>query len=281
MTAVDEQATSPGRASRAGPLRHQAEARAAAPTSASPATGWLTQLLRRPEAGAAGGLLATIIIFALLPGAANLYSLQGSMTFLTLSAELGIIATAAALLIIAGEFDLSVGSMIGFAGVVIGLTVRELGLPLWGGIASAFAVAILVGYLNGLIVVKTRLPSFIVTLASLFILRGLSIGITRARHRPHADPLHPRRRARPLDRRPVQRPPPHRLLPVDGRAGLDRDAQRRHPLRHRHPDVDRLVDRRHRRRRLRADPDPLRQLDLRHRRRRRTSRAMSACRSAG
>ena len=102
------------------------------------------------------------------------------MTFLTLSAELGIIATAAALLIIAGEFDLSVGSMIGFAGVVIGLTVRDLGLPLWGGIGCAFAVAILVGYMNGLIVVKTRLPSFIVTLASLFILRGLSIGITRA-----------------------------------------------------------------------------------------------------
>jgi len=89
------------------------------------ATGWFTKLLRRPEAGAAGGLLATIIIFALLPGASNLYSLQGSMTFLTLSAELGIIATAAALLIIAGEFDLSVGSMIGFAGVVIGLTVHS------------------------------------------------------------------------------------------------------------------------------------------------------------
>jgi len=144
------------------------------------ATGWFTRLVRRPEAGAAGGLIATIVIFALLPGASNLYSLQGSMTFLTLSAELGIIATAAALLIIAGEFDLSVGSMIGFAGVVIGLTVRELGFPLWGGIATAFAVAVLVGYLNGLIVVKTRLPSFIVTLASLFILRGLSIGITRA-----------------------------------------------------------------------------------------------------
>jgi simple sugar transport system permease protein len=142
--------------------------------------GAFTKLLRRPEAGAAGGLLATIIIFALLPGASNLYSLQGSLTFLTLSAELGIIATAAALLIIAGEFDLSVGSMIGFAGVVIGLTVRELGFPLWGGIASAFAVAVFFGYMNGLIVVKTRLPSFIVTLASLFILRGLSIGITRA-----------------------------------------------------------------------------------------------------
>ncbi len=144
------------------------------------AANWFTKLLRRPEAGAAGGLVATIVIFALLPGAANLYSLQGAMTFLTLSAELGIIATATALLIIAGEFDLSIGSMIGFAGVVIGLTVRELGFPLWGGIASAFAVAVLVGYLNGLIVVRTRLPSFIVTLASLFILRGLSIAITRA-----------------------------------------------------------------------------------------------------
>jgi simple sugar transport system permease protein len=143
------------------------------------ATGRLTRALRRPEAGAAAGLVATAILFALLPGAANLYSLQGSMTVLTLSAELGIIATAAALLIIGGEFDLSIGSMIGFAGVVIGLTVRHLGLPLWGGIGCAFAVAVLVGYLNGLIVVKTRLPSFIVTLASLFILRGLSVAITR------------------------------------------------------------------------------------------------------
>ena len=142
-------------------------------------TGWLTKLLRRPEAGAAGGLVATVVIFALLPGAAALYSLQGSMTFLTLSAELGILASAMALLIIAGEFDLSVGSMIGFAGVVIGLTVKYLGLPLWGGVACAFAVAVAVGYFNGLIVVKTKLPSFIVTLASLFILRGLSIGLTR------------------------------------------------------------------------------------------------------
>ncbi len=141
--------------------------------------GWGTRLLRRPEAGAAGGLIAALLIFAFLPGAGALYSLQGSMTFLTLSAELGIIATATALLIIAGEFDLSIGSMIGFAGVVIGLAVREVGLPLWGGVLSAFAVAILVGWFNGAIVVKTRLPSFIVTLASLFILRGLSIGITR------------------------------------------------------------------------------------------------------
>jgi simple sugar transport system permease protein len=143
-------------------------------------TNWLTRLVRRPEAGAAGGLIAALVIFAFLPGARALYSLEGSMTFLTLSAELGILAAAMALLIIAGEFDLSVGSMVGFAGIVIGLTVRELQFPLWGGILAAFGAAVIVGYFNGLIVVKTRLPSFIVTLASLFILRGLSIGITRS-----------------------------------------------------------------------------------------------------
>jgi simple sugar transport system permease protein len=176
MTVADKQAALPGEAARVvAPKR-----RAGAGDERLAAAGTFTRLMRRPEAGAAGGLLATIVIFALLPGASNLYSLQGAMTFLTLSAELGIIATAAALLIIAVEFDLSVGSMIGFAGVVIGLAVRELGLPLWGGIGCAFGAAILVGYLNGLIVVKTKLPSFIVTLASLFILRGLSIAITRA-----------------------------------------------------------------------------------------------------
>ena len=176
MTVMDRQAISPSGVEGLGirSKRHGGADERLARSS------WLTRLLRRPEAGAAGGLVATIIIFALLPGASALYSLQGAMTFLTLSAELGIIAAAAALLIIAGEFDLSVGSMIGFAGIVIGLTVRYLGFPLWGGILSAFAVAVVVGYFNGLIVVKTRLPSFIVTLASLFILRGLSIGITRA-----------------------------------------------------------------------------------------------------
>jgi simple sugar transport system permease protein len=142
--------------------------------------GAFTRLMRRPEAGVFMGLIATFIIFAVLPGSASLYSLQGAMTFLTLAAELGILAAAVALLIIAGEFDLSIGSMVGFAGIVIGLLVTRLGWPLWTSVGSAFAVAVLVGYLNGYITVRTRLPSFIVTLASLFILRGLSIGITRA-----------------------------------------------------------------------------------------------------
>ena len=107
-------------------------------------TSGLTTLMRRPEAGVVVGLLATFAIFAMLPGAAALYSLQGAMTFLTLAAELGILAAAVALLIIAGEFDLSIGSMVGFAGIVIGLSVTRLGWPLWAAIGAAFAVAVLV-----------------------------------------------------------------------------------------------------------------------------------------
>ena len=206
-----------------------------------------TRLMRRPEAGAAGGLIATFVIFALLPGAASLYSLQGSMTFLTLSAELGIIATAAALLIIAGEFDLSVGSMIGFAGVVIGLLRDAARLAALGRRSDRPSRwRSLVGYLNGLIVVKTRLPSFIVTLASLFILRGLSIGITRAVTGRTQIPYILDDAARSLDGDALQRPCPDRPVPVDGPTGLDRDAERWLAVRTGHPDVDRLVDRGHR-----------------------------------
>jgi simple sugar transport system permease protein len=80
---------------------------------------------------------------------------------------------------IAGEFDLSIGSMIGFAGVIIGLGATVYGLPLSLCVLIAFAACMAIGALNGLITVKTGLPSFIVTLASLLILRGLAIAVTR------------------------------------------------------------------------------------------------------
>jgi simple sugar transport system permease protein len=78
---------------------------------------------------------------------------------------------------IAGEFDLSVGSMIGFSGIVIALLSTSAGLPMWLAILIAFALALAIGAVNGFLVIRTGLPSFIVTLASLFTLRGLTIYI--------------------------------------------------------------------------------------------------------
>jgi simple sugar transport system permease protein len=89
-----------------------------------------------------------------------------------------IIASAAALLMIGGEFDLSVGSMIGFAGMMIAIPMVYFGWSAAASTAFAFAGALAIGFLNGWIVVKTRLPSFIVTLASLYILRGLTIALS-------------------------------------------------------------------------------------------------------
>jgi simple sugar transport system permease protein len=101
------------------------------------------------------------------------------VNFLEISAQLGILAVAVALLMIGGEFDLSLGSMVAFAGVVIAILSTQYGWPIWSCIFAAFGAAIVVGYLNGWLVVKTGLPSFIVTLATLFILRGVTLGVTR------------------------------------------------------------------------------------------------------
>ena len=142
-------------------------------------TPLIRRLMIRPELGAVAGAILVLLFFAIVAGRSGMFSMLGVVTFLEVSAQLGIIAIAAALLMIAGEFDLSVGSMIGFAGIVIAIPAAEWGWPLWLCIVIAFGVAVLVGYINGMVVIRTGLPSFIVTLASLFILRGITIGVTR------------------------------------------------------------------------------------------------------
>jgi simple sugar transport system permease protein len=119
------------------------------------------------------------IFFGLVAGNSGLFSAPGIINFLEVSAQLGIIAVAASMLMAGGEFDLSIGSMIGAAGVIIAIPAVQWGWPLWLCILLAFAIACGIGYINGQIVIKSGLPSFIVTLAGLFILRGLTIGFTR------------------------------------------------------------------------------------------------------
>ena len=139
----------------------------------------LKVLLNRPELGALGGSILVFIFFGIVAGDTGMFSAYGTINFLEVSANLGIIAIAAALLMIGGEFDLSVGSMIGFAGICIAIPAIYWGWPLWMSILFAFSMAVLVGYATGFLVVRTGLPSFIVTLAMLFILRGATLAITR------------------------------------------------------------------------------------------------------
>jgi hypothetical protein len=104
-----------------------------------------------------------------------MFNAQGILNWSTVSAQFMIIAVGACMLMIAGEFDLSVGSMIGFAGMSIAIFAVTLQWPVWIAILLTFALCIAIGALNGFIVIRTGLPSFIVTLAFLFILRGFTI----------------------------------------------------------------------------------------------------------
>ena len=72
--------------------------------------------------------MLVLVFFALTAGISGLFSAKGIVNFLEVSAQLGILAAAVALLMIAGEFDLSIGSMIGFAGMVIAIPAVHVGL---------------------------------------------------------------------------------------------------------------------------------------------------------
>ena len=134
----------------------------------------LPELARRPELGAVGGLIV-VTLFFLATADKAMFSAAGVLNFLSPAAQLGILAVGAGLLMIAGEFDLSLGSMVAFAGLVFGATLTVWQAPLPVAVLVTFAFAIVVGGLNAQIVLKTGLPSFIVTLAFLFILRGLTL----------------------------------------------------------------------------------------------------------
>ena len=136
-----------------------------------------SKIRRRPEVGSFFVML--IVIFAIgFASDGNAFNPLGLKNNLSIIAQFGIIATGACLLMIAGDFDLSIGSMIGFAGMSMAMMLKW-GLPFGIGEASpvsAFFITLVftltLGWLIGTIVVRSKLSSFIVTLAFLFFLRG-------------------------------------------------------------------------------------------------------------
>ena len=132
-------------------------------------------LMHRPEFGSIAGTVLVFALFGIFAGGSGMFALDGVMNWAQVAAYLGIIAVGACVLMIAGEFDLSIGSMIGFAGTMMAVPAMFMGWPMWASVLFAFAGCMALGWLNGYLVVRTRLPSFIVTLAFMFILRGLTL----------------------------------------------------------------------------------------------------------
>ena len=138
----------------------------------------MRRFLGRPEFGSISGALLVFALFGIVAGDSGMFSMEGVVNWGTVAAFLGIIAVGAALLMIGGEFDLSIGSMIGFAGMMVSIPALYWGWPLWAATLFTFALCMTLGAFNGWVVVKTGLPSFIVTLAFFFVLRGLSLAVS-------------------------------------------------------------------------------------------------------
>jgi simple sugar transport system permease protein len=137
----------------------------------------LSALLRRPEVGAA---VAALIIFGYFALSTEAFSKPaGASTWIFTSSSFAIMAVAVALLMIGGEFDLSAGAMTGFTGLITGIMMTHYHANVWLSILISLVAALGVGFINGFLVMKTGLPSFIVTLGTFFVLRGVDLAVTK------------------------------------------------------------------------------------------------------
>lgn len=140
--------------------------------------GLVRSLFRRVEVGALIGAVVIWVFFASIKP--DLWvSITGVSRILDQATTLGIMGVAVALLMIGGEFDLSAGVMTGTTGLIAGLLGVRAGWNIWTAMLASLIFAAAVGFVNGWLVVRTRLPSFIVTLATFFVLRGANVGVTR------------------------------------------------------------------------------------------------------
>jgi len=128
-----------------------------------------------PEFGALVGLLLVFIMFCFT--ATRFLTMESLAGIVTVASELGIVAAGVTFLMITGEFDLSVGSTFGFSAMILAITANA-GFPLWIGFLLALVVAFFIGLINGLITVKFMIPSFITTLGTLMLWRGILLAIT-------------------------------------------------------------------------------------------------------
>jgi simple sugar transport system permease protein len=136
-------------------------------------------LVGRPETGALFGAAVLFLIFAFIAPSADLFLTRTNLAGMaSITAELAIVAMAVTLLMIAGQFDLSVGSSLGLSSMLVPWLMVQHDVPALEAFVIAFLAAVGIGLLNGGILVVFRIPSFIITLGTLLILRSLVLKVS-------------------------------------------------------------------------------------------------------
>ena len=143
--------------------------------------GWLRRFFQIPEMGAVVGLIGVFCIFMVAPLSRAIYlnrTIAGTARVLDTSASFGVLAVAISMLMISGEFDLSIGFMTGSVGIIVGILATQYGVPLIVAMGIALVFAVLIGLFNGFMRILTGLPSFVITLGTMFVLRSANFAVT-------------------------------------------------------------------------------------------------------
>ncbi|MGB3772650.1 MAG: ABC transporter permease [Rhodococcus sp. (in: high G+C Gram-positive bacteria)] len=135
------------------------------------------RLLVRPEIGALFGAVIIFVFFAIV--APPFRSPEALATVLYASSTIGIMACGVAVLMIGGEFDLSTGVAVTFSSIAASMLAYNLHLNVWVGSALALVLALAVGFFNGYLVMKTKIPSFLITLSTFLMLTGINLAVTK------------------------------------------------------------------------------------------------------
>ncbi|WP_428394677.1 ABC transporter permease [Lichenicoccus sp.] len=133
--------------------------------------------LKRPEIGSVGGVILVFAFFSVM--APPFRQLAAFTTILYQSAVLGIPAVAVALLMIGGEFDLSAGVAVTTSSLCAAIFASRAFGSIWLGVALALLLSLGIGFLNGYLLIRTKLHSFLVTLSTFLMLQGLNIAVTK------------------------------------------------------------------------------------------------------
>ena len=129
----------------------------------------------RPEIGSIVSLVAVIAFFVIV-GGASASQLLGAASWINFAANLGIVALPVGLLMVAGEMDISIGAMIPAGSMTVAIVSGYFGMPILVGMLCALGLGVLVGLLNGILAVRTSVPSLIITLGSLVAMQGVVLG---------------------------------------------------------------------------------------------------------
>lgn len=137
------------------------------------------RVMRHPAIGAAAASLLLYALFAYKGHAYGFVTEQGTASWIDVSAELCILAMPYTMLMIAGEFDLSIGSVVGATQILVAIGSYTYHLQIGVILLLAVFFGLLVGLSNGFLVVKTKLPSFVATIGTNFVIYGGALGLSR------------------------------------------------------------------------------------------------------